>query len=140
MKGEKNVQIAITGHLAMKKSKNKTMWYAVINLPKDKNGKRNEKWVSTGIEAMRGNKQINKREAQLALDKIRLEYSQIEHVAAKGLTKEERKTLSFANAPLDVYAKYWLEKHRKIQPTTYDSYNQLINCRIKNLIDLEQAH
>ena len=127
MKDAKNTGITITGRTTIKKD----MWYVVLNLPKDKDGKRKPKWISTGLRAIKNGRKINVREAEQRLLELRLEYSKMEHIATPNLTSSERKKLAQANDYLDVYAMEWLEKRRDIQVTTYDSYKQLINCHIK---------
>ena len=134
MKDVKNAEITITGRTTIKKD----MWYVVLNLPKDKDGKRKPKWISTGLRAIKNGRKINVREAEQRLLELRLEYSKMEHIATPNLTSSERKKLSQANDYLDVCAMGWLEKRRDIQVTTYDSYKQLINCHIKGYFTLSE--
>ena len=132
MKDVKNAEITITDRTTIKKD----MWYVVLNLPKDKDGKRKPKWISTGLRAIKNGRKINVREAEQRLLELRLEYSKMEHIATPNLTSSERKKLSQANDYLDVYAMDWLQKRIDIEVTTYDAYKQLINCHIKGYFTL----
>lgn len=125
-------EITITGRTTVKKGK----WHVVLNLPKDKDGKRKEKWIATGLDATKSGRPHNVNAAKQELDRLRLEYSQMEHIATPNLTAEERKKLAQANESLDVYAMNWLKNRRDIQITTHDSYKQLINCHIKGYFTL----
>ena len=132
MKDVKNIEITITGRTTVKKGK----WYVVLNLPKDKDGKRKEKWIATGLDATKSGRPHNVNAAKQELDRLRLEYSQMEHISTPNLTSSERKKLAQANDYLDVYAMDWLQKRIDIQVTTYDAYKQLINCHIKGYFTL----
>lgn len=133
-------EITITGRTTVKKGK----WYVVLNLPRDRDGKRKEKWIATGLDATKSGRPHNVNAAKQELDRLRLEYSQMEYIATPNLTAEERTILAQADESLDVYAMKWLEKRRKsikgkkLQQTTYDSYKQLINCHIKGYFTVLQ--
>ena len=115
MKDVKNAEITITGRTTIKKD----MWYVVLNLPKDKDGKRKPKWISTGLCAIKNGRKINVREAEQRLLELRLEYSKMEHIATPNLTSSERKKLSQANDYLDVYAMGWLEDQMGLAGTRW---------------------
>ena len=90
----------ITGNLQTKNNK----FYVVLNL-KDKNGKRKQKWINTGL-SVRG----NKKKAEQILNDIIAEY--------------ERKAEEEPSVMAADYFREWLvEIKDKVKPNTYRSYN-----------------
>jgi len=101
----------ITGSLQVKNN----LWYAVLNLYVD--GKRKLKWVSTGLAAPG-----NKRAANKALQDIIQEYED----------KAKQTTPIAAEEPFADYMQSWLTTAKaSIQPTTMQSYRQMVNGRIE---------
>ena len=107
-------------------------YHAVFNY-RDKTGKRIQKWKSTGL-AIRG----NKKKATQKAEKMRIEFEQ----ELKLTDNKETNNLSNDILFID-YIKSWLKIVKPtIEPNTYGSYEQMVNCRItqyfsKNKIKLE---
>ena len=108
-------------------------YHAVFNY-RDKTGKRIQKWKSTGL-AIRG----NKKKATQKAEKMRIEFEQ-----ELKLT-DNKKTNNLSNDILFIdYIKNWLKIVKPtIEPNTYGSYKQMVNCRItkyfsKNKIKLDE--
>lgn len=98
----------MTGSLQIKNGK----YYAVLNF-KDKEGKRKQKWISTGLEVKN-----NKRKAEQMLNDLISEYSSSEYI-------EPSKDLF-----CDFLAK-WIELNKaKVQITTYDGYKHMLEKHI----------
>lgn len=98
----------MTGSLQIKNGK----YYAVLNF-KDKEGKRKQKCISTGLEVKN-----NKRKAEQMLNDLISEYSSSEYI-------EPSKDLF-----CDFLAK-WIELNKsKIQITTYDGYKHMLEKHI----------
>jgi integrase len=100
----------ITGSLQTKNNQ----WYAVLNLYVD--GKRKPKWVNTGLVAPG-----NKRAANQALKDTIQEYEERERQVTPQIIED-----LFAD-----YMKNWLNTAKtSVQPTTMQSYSQMVNGRI----------
>lgn len=98
----------VSGSVQQKNGK----YYAVLNL-KDENGKRKQKWISTGL-TIRG----NKKKAEQFLKEKELEYS-----AREGLISSD---ILFS-----VYLEEWLKERRTlIDPVTYNGYQRIIDGQI----------
>lgn len=98
----------MTGSLQIKNGK----YYAVINLT-DKNGKRKQKWISTGYE-IKGNK---KKAEQFLRDRLK-EYEQSKNLA--------RADMLFAD-----YIGIWLERAKiSVDFITYQGYMSVANAHI----------
>lgn len=99
----------MTGSLQIKNN----MYYAVLNL-KDGDGKRKQKWISTGLEVKN-----NKRKAEAALNKLISEYEK-----TKIIVCDRQKFVDFME--------HWLETIKlTVKPTTYDGYCINFNKHIK---------
>lgn len=89
------------------------MYYAVLNF-KDGNGKRKQKWISTGLEVKN-----NKRKAEQALNKLIAEY-------------EKTKIIVSDKQKFTVFMEEWLKTIKNnIKSTTYDGYCINFNKHIK---------
>ena len=99
------------------------IYHAVLNY-KDENGKRKQKWKSTGL-AIRGNKKIASQKAE----DIRKEFEQ-----ELELSKSTSSKSGIINDILFVdYMRNWLKIVKPtIELNTYGSYEQMINYRIRN--------
>lgn len=98
----------MTGSLQVKNGK----YYAVINLT-DTNGKRKQKWISTGLE-IKGNK---KRAEQFLRDKLK-EYELQKHLVNSDILFSD-------------YISYWLEnKKNSLDENTYQSYLTIAKAHI----------
>ena len=92
--------------------------YQVVLSYKDNNGKRKQKWISTGISA-KGN---NKRLANAKLEEIKQDY---EKYIPSLLTSNENDT---SNEYFETYMQNWLESYKhNIEENTYDSYCTVVN-------------
>ena len=95
-------------------------YHAVVNY-KDDNGKRKQKWFSTKLK-VRG----NKKQAQAKAEEIRQEFENELNSTQKrknNIVKTDVLFLDFLNK--------WLEIVKKtIEPSTYNSYEQIVNDRI----------
>ncbi len=90
----------------------KGIYYAVLNF-KDKDGKRKQKWISTGLE-VKG----NKRKAEQRLNELISQYEETEYI-------EPTKVL------LCDFIKEWLELNKpNVQVTTHDIYIHMLNKHI----------
>ena len=98
----------MTGSLQIKNG----VFYAVLNF-KDKQGKRKQKWISTGLD-IKG----NKRKAEQFLNEAKIEYSGLEYLSP---TK-----VLFCD-----FIKEWVDLSKmKVQVTTYDNYVHMLNRHI----------
>jgi Site-specific recombinase XerD len=96
----------VSGHLRQKKDH----WYIVLNL-KEEDGKRKQKWLSTGLK-IKG----NKKRAEKILYNKRVEYTCIKDVRKRA-----------AGIHFDEYMLQWLHSQRhKVSNTTYDSYTYIV--------------
>jgi hypothetical protein len=97
MKDAKNTEITITGgRITIRKDK----WYVVLNLAKDKDEKRKEKWIATGLDAVNEKGElINETLAKQKLDDLILEYGQTENIAPANFTKKRE---PFAQAKITI--------------------------------------
>lgn len=98
----------MTGSLQIKNN----VYYAVLNF-KDKDGRRKQKWVSTGLE-VKG----NKRRAEKVLHELVIEYEGMSYI-------EPSRVL------LCDFVKEWVDlSQSKVQITTYDGYVHMLNKHI----------
>ena len=80
-------------------------WYCVLNM-KDENGKRKQKWISTGLS-----EKGNKKKAQKILDQLKLKYDGHDIIA------------NAAQIPFEEYCRKWLESRRiSLEISTYEGY------------------
>lgn len=105
------------------------VYQAVLNY-KDNNGKRKQKWKSTGL-AVRGNKRLALQKA----DEIRKEFEEeLELISLNHSKSKVIKDILFVD-----YMKNWL---KIVKPTialnTYGSYEQMINYRINDYFTTHQ--
>ncbi len=137
------------------------IYQAVINY-KDENNKRKQKWISTKIKAVKG----NKRKALQKAEEFRKQFEDL-FLMEKQINKENeeqtRKNLQFReklkyldhenkyneNITYYEYAQLWIEKMKPtLEPTTYAVHTQMINYRIKQyftenpikLLEIEPRH
>lgn len=95
-------------------------YHAVVNY-KDDNGKRKQKWFSTRLK-IRG----NKKEAQAKAEEIRQEFEN----ELNSTQKRKNNTVKTNVLFLD-FLNEWLKIVKKtIEPSTYNSYEQIVNDRI----------
>lgn len=95
-------------------------YHAVLNY-KDDNGKRKQKWVSTKFK-IRG----NKKQAQAKAEEIRKDFENKFHSTLKKANNSLNTDILFLD-----FLKDWLKIVKKtIEPSTYTSYEQIINDRI----------
>ena len=98
-------------------------WYAVLNTYVD--GKRKQKWVSTGLSA-KGN---NKRKAQQELNRLLVDYEEVQQ-------EKEKRALQVQDAHQEppyfyAYLQYWLaNKKDKIELCTWESYEIYVNIHL----------
>lgn len=98
----------MTGSLQIKNGK----YYAVLNF-KDKEGKRKQKWVATGLDIKN-----NKRKAEQMLNEIINEYADTDYI--------EPTKILFCD-----FVKKWIELNKpNLQVTTYDGYIHMLNKHI----------
>ena len=104
------------------------IYHAVLNY-KDENGKRKQKWKSTGL-AIRGNKKI----AMQIAENMRMEFEQELELSSNNSQSDVVNDILFVD-----YMKNWL---KIIKPTielnTYGSYEQMINYRITNYFTIHK--
>lgn len=99
----------ITGSLQKKMGK----YYAVINL-RDSDGKRKQKWLSTGF-TIKG----NKKNAEKRLREILNQF------------EKNHKIITNKKMLFSTFIEIWLSKKQKeIQTTTYDGYEHIISKHI----------
>ena len=92
--------------------------YQVVLSYRDNNGKRKQKWISTGI-SVKGN---NKRLANEKLEEIKQNYTKY---IPTPLTSQEN---DLGNEYFEVYMQNWLESYKhNIEENTYDSYCTVVN-------------
>ena len=92
--------------------------YQVVLSYRDNNGKRKQKWISTGI-SVKGN---NKRLANEKLEEIKQNYTKY---IPTPLTSQEN---DLSNEFFEVYMQNWLESYKhNIEENTYDSYCTVVN-------------
>jgi len=95
-------------------------YHAVVNY-KDDNGKRKQKWFSTKLK-IRG----NKKQAQAKAEEIRQEFEN----ELNSLKNRKNNTVKTDILFLD-FLNEWLKVIKKtIEPSTYNSYEQIVNDRI----------
>lgn len=93
-------------------------YYAVLK-HKDRNGKKQQKWVATKIKAEKG----NKKKAQQKAEEIRQQFELELNTPATLAVETNNGNILFGNYMLD-----WLEKHKhKIELTTYSGYEHNVN-------------
>lgn len=98
----------MTGSLQVKGN----TYYAVLNF-KDKEGKRKQKWISTGLDVKN-----NKRKAEQILNELKAQYEDTDYT-------EPSKVL-FCD-----YLRNWVELNKgNVQMTTYDGYIHMLNKHI----------
>lgn len=137
------------------------IYQAVINY-KDDNNKRKQKWVSTGIKVVRGNKRIAMQKAEELREKFETTYNLQNRIKQEN-DEQSKKYMLFRKKLHNIdssqnydenilyfdYLKLWIEKVKtNLEPTTYTSHLQMINSRIKNyftlnpvkLLELEPIH
>lgn len=122
----------ITGSLQTKYGK----YYAVLNLY-DHNGKRKQKWISTGL-TIRGNKKA----AKAFLDELLTIYNKKQQTTLKAISKmkypekflqEQSRIMAL---PLFSFVEEWIEHSAPIlQATTIDGYKALCNGRLKEFFE-----
>ena len=96
------------------------VYQAVINY-KDENGKRKQKWLSTKLK-VKG----NKRQAQAKAEELRLEFEN-----ELNTKQMEKNNIVKTNILFIDFLKDWLNIVKQtIEPSTYTSYEQLVNDRI----------
>ncbi len=96
------------------------VYQAVVNY-KDNNGKRKQKWISTKLK-VRG----NKKQAQVKAEEIRQEFEKELSSSKKRKNNIVKTDILFLD-----FLKEWLKVVKKtIEPSTYNSYEQIINDRI----------
>lgn len=95
-------------------------YHAVVNY-KDDNGKRKQKWFSTNLK-IRG----NKKEAQAKAEEIRQEFENELNSTQKRKNNTVKTNILFLD-----FLNEWLKIVKKtIEPSTYNSYEQIVNDRI----------
>ena len=95
-------------------------YHAVVNY-KDNNGKRKQKWFSTKLK-VRGNKKL----AQAKAEEIRQEFEN-----ELNSTQKRRNTIVKTDVLFLDFLNDWLKIVKKtIEPSTYNSYEQIVNDRI----------
>lgn len=137
------------------------IYQAVINY-KDDNNKRKQKWVSTGIKVVRGNKRLALQKAEEYREQFEKSFN-LQECIKKEHDEQAKKYMLFReklhtmdsrkyydeNILYFDYLKLWIEKVKSnLELTTYTSHLQMINSRIKNyftlnpikLLDLEPIH
>lgn len=137
------------------------IYQAVINYKDDKN-KRKQKWVSTGIKVVRGNKRIAIQKAEELRKKFEKSFNLQNRIKQEN-DEQSKKYMLFRQKLHNIdssnnydenilyfdYLKLWIEKVKtNLEPTTYTSHLQMINSRIKNyltlnpikLLELEPIH
>lgn len=98
----------MTGSIQIKNDK----YYAVLNF-KDKEGKRKQKWIATGLEVKN-----NKRKAEQMLSELISEYSDSDYI--------EPSKMLFCD-----FLKNWIELNKaNVQITTYDGYVHMLERHI----------
>jgi len=107
-------EIEITGSLQIKKN----IYFAVFSYKKD--GKWTNKWFSTKVKAIRG----NKRKAEIEFDKLKIKFQE----DLNSTTLDTTEDILFID-----FMKKW---HKMIKPsveqTTYMGYGKLINGRMSD--------
>lgn len=84
---------------------NKGKWYCVLNM-KDENGRRKQKWFSTGLS-----EKGNKKKAEAILQKLKIQYGDCDKIT------------KYAEMPFADYCDVWLEgKKDSVEITTYQGY------------------
>ncbi len=137
------------------------VYQAVINY-KDKNNKRKQKWMSTKMKVVKG----NKRKALQKAEEYRRQFADFFCLEEKLSKENEEQTKKYAqfreklkcldyeniyneNITFYEFSRLWIEKMKPtLEPTTYAVHTQMINYRIKQyftenpikLLDLEPRH
>ena len=105
-------EIKITGSLQIKKE----IYFAVFSYKKD--GKWTNKWLSTKVKAVRG----NKRKAEIEFDNLKIKFQ--EELNSDSLNADE--DMLFID-----FMKQWLKIIKSsVEQTTYMGYRKLINGRM----------
>ena len=125
------------------------IYQAVINY-KDENNKRKQKWVSTGIKVVRGNKRIALQKAEEFRKQFENSYNLKERIKQEN-NEQAKKYMQFREKLYNIdsskyydenilffdYLKLWINKAKNnLESTTYTSHLQMINSRIKNYFSL----
>ena len=115
----------ITGSLQKKNGS----YYAALNLKVD--GKRKVKWIATGLPV----EGTSIRKAQKALDQIRATYEKLEEEQlVRSALETQRRLNPDAELMFQDYMAKWLKSSRStIAATTYTSYNDMVQSRIRTL-------
>ena len=137
------------------------IYQAVINY-RDKSNKRKQKWISTKLKAVRG----NKRKALQKAEELREEFANyfcLEEQLDKQNEEQAKKYMEFRERLQNIdtkriyneritfyeYILLWIEKMKPtLEPTTYAVHTQMINYRIKQyftenpikLLEIEPRH
>lgn len=137
------------------------IYQAVINY-RDKSNKRKQKWISTRLKAVRG----NKRKALQKAEELREEFANyfcLEEQLDKQNEEQAKKYMEFRERLQNIdtkriyneritfyeYILLWIEKMKPtLEPTTYAVHTQMINYRIKQyftenpikLLEIEPRH
>lgn len=122
----------ITGSLQTKYGK----YYAVLNLY-NHNGKRKQKWISTGL-TVKG----SKKKAKAFLDELLTVYNKKQQATLKAISKmkypekflqEQSRIMAL---PLFSFVEEWTDhSSRTLQPTTVDGYKALCNGRLREYFE-----
>ena len=125
------------------------IYQAVINY-KDDNNKRKQKWVSTGIKVVRGNKRIAMQKAEELRENFEKSFNLQNRIKQEN-DEQSKKYMLFRQKLHNIdssqsydenilyfdYLNLWIEKVKtNLEPTTYTSHLQMINSRIKNYFTL----
>ncbi len=128
------------------------IYQAIINY-RDENNKRKQKWISTKIKAIRG----NKKKALQKAEELKNQFANTLFLQEQLVQSQFRKKLHEINPykhydetiSFFEYIKLWIDKVKNtIEPTTYAVHMQMIDFRIKNyflenpvsLLDLKPRH
>ena len=98
------------------------LYHAVLSY-RDENGKRKQKWKTTGLP-IKGNKRL----AMSKAEDIKKEFEQELSLSQSNKVNVEENDILFLD-----YMKTWLKlKKPRVELNTYGSYEQMVNCRITN--------
>ena len=107
-------EIEITGSLQIKKN----IYFAVFSYKKD--GKWTNKWFSTKVKAIRG----NKRKAEIEFDKLKIQFQE----DLNSTTLDTTEDMLFID-----FMKKWLKMIKSsVEQTTYMGYGKLIDGRMSD--------
>ena len=107
-------EIEITGSLQIKKN----IYFAVFSYKKD--GKWTNKWFSTKVKAIRG----NKRKAEIEFDKLKIQFQE----DLNSTTLDTTEDMLF----IDFMKKWHKMIKSSVEQTTYMGYGKLINGRMSD--------